>query len=163
MQLSAKQPINVYHHYKVSKIVDGDGVFVYNIFDKKEIEVRLLGVDAPELKDCRKLRQDERELHLPGNLLIELGWMSKIFLESILPINSNVSLYTEKNNEIDLFGRTLAYLITSSGVCINEVMLSEGYVKPYDKYYTTQLELYKQLNRDAILLKKGLYSKVSFY
>lgn len=137
--------------------------FAYNIFDKKEIVVRLLGIDAPELKDCKKLRQDERELHLPGQLLIELGWMSKIFLESILPINSNVSLYTEKYNEIDLFGRTLAYLITSSGVCINEVMLLEGYVKPYDKFYTTQLELYKQLNREAILLKNGLYSKVSFY
>lgn len=27
MQLNAKEPVNVFHHYKVSRIVDGDGFF----------------------------------------------------------------------------------------------------------------------------------------
>ena len=63
MQFREEKTIKVHTHYKVSKVVDGDGLFVYNIFNKKETEIRLLGIDAPEIKDCRKLRQDERELH----------------------------------------------------------------------------------------------------
>ena len=71
MYFEAKEPINVFTHYKVSKVVDGDGIYCYNIFNKKEIEIRLLGIDAPEIKRCRKLKQDERELHLPGQLFIK--------------------------------------------------------------------------------------------
>ena len=44
----------------------------YNFFDdyetlkcnNQEFEIRFLGIDAPELKPCRKLTQDERETHL---------------------------------------------------------------------------------------------------
>jgi micrococcal nuclease len=102
--LYAKEPINVFTHYKVSKVVDGDGLFCYNIFNKKEIEIRLLGIDAPEIKDCRKLRQDERELHLPGQLLIELGYQSKNYLHQLLPKETELHFSYRNKNDIDLFG-----------------------------------------------------------
>jgi micrococcal nuclease len=98
----------MFTHYKVSKVVDGDGLYCYNIFNKKEIEIRLLGIDAPEIKRCRKLKQDERELHLPGQLLIELGYQSKNYLHQLLPIETDITFITEVKNEIDLFGRTLS-------------------------------------------------------
>ena len=140
----AKELINMFTHYKVSKVVDGDGLYCYNIFNKKEIEIRLLGIDAPEIKRCRKLKQDERELHLPGQLLIEL----------------DITFITEAKNEIDLFGRTLAYVFLSDGTCINEKMIKEGYAKPYNKFYSTQLSGYQQLNFAAKAESKGLYAKV---
>lgn len=163
MYFDAKEPINVYTHYKVSKVVDGDGLFCYNIFSKKEIEIRLLGIDAPEIKCCRKLKQDERELHLPGQLLIELGYQSKNYLHQLVPKETAITFITEVNNEIDLFGRTLAYVFTNKETCINEILVKEGYAKPYTKHYSTQLSSYQQLNFIAKAQKKGLYEKVNTF
>ena len=67
-------------HYEIVKVIDGDGIIVKNIFTKKEEEVRLLGIDAPEIKKCKKLMQDERETHIAGQFLIELGYKSFAFL-----------------------------------------------------------------------------------
>jgi micrococcal nuclease len=161
MYIEAKKPIRVFTHYKIKNVVDGDGMIVSNIFNKKETEIRLLGIDAPEIKDCRKLRQDERELHLPGQLLIELGYMSKNYLHQLLPKETAITFITEVDNEVDLFGRTLAYVFTNEETCINEILIKEGYAKPYTKYYSTQLSSYQQLNFIAKTQNKGLYEKVN--
>jgi micrococcal nuclease len=163
MYIEAKEPLNFFTHYKVSKVVDGDGLYCYNIFNKKEIEIRLLGIDAPEIKRCRKLIQDERVLHLLGQLLIELGYRSKKYLHQLLPIETDITFITEIKNEIDLFGRTLAYVFISNGTCINEKLIIEGYAKPYIKYYSTQLEKYQQLNFAAKLNNRGLYAHTSIF
>jgi endonuclease YncB( thermonuclease family) len=51
-------------HFKVVEIVDGDGLIVENIFTKEQEEVRIYGIDAPELKPSNKLLKDERVLNL---------------------------------------------------------------------------------------------------
>jgi micrococcal nuclease len=158
MYFKANEPIRVYTHHKIKTVVDGDGMIVYNIFNKKETEIRLLGIDAPEIKVNKKLKQDERELHLPGQLLIELGKMSWKFLFDLVPKETDITFITEIDNEIDLFGRTLAYVIIKDGTCINEKLIEEGYAKPYTKYYCSKLETYQKLNFNAMHLKKGLYS-----
>jgi endonuclease YncB( thermonuclease family) len=80
-----------------------------------------------------------------------------------LPIGTNISFITKVKNEIDLFGRTLAYVITSDGTCINEKLISNGYAKPYDKFYSTKLSSYQQLNFNARTQNKGIYSIVSSF
>ena len=60
-------------HLRITKIVDGDGLFAVDIFGKNETEIRFLGIDAPEVRRSKKLKQDERETHLPGQLLVKLG------------------------------------------------------------------------------------------
>jgi micrococcal nuclease len=127
------------------------------------VKIRLLGIDAPEIKDCRKLRQDERELHLPDQLLIELGYQSKNYLHQLLPKETAITFITEVDNEVDLFGRTLAYVFTNEETCINEKLINNGYAKPYNKFYSTQLSKYQQLNHVARIEKNGLYSKVSSF
>ena len=163
VQFKVEEQTKVFTHYKVSKVVDGDGLYAYNIFNKKEIEIRLLGIDAPEIKRCRKLIQDERELHLPGQLLMELGYQSKDYLHQLLPIHTDITFKTEVKNEIDLFGRTLAYVFTSDGICVNEKLIKEGYAKPYNKYYSTHLNKYQQLNFAAKAESMGLYAKVNVF
>lgn len=157
MLICEKESERLYTNYKISRVVDGDGFYVYEIFNKKEIEIRLLGIDAPEIKDCKKLRQDERELHIPGELLIELGNQSKVFLHNLLPKETPITIKTVLGNEIDIYGRTLAYAYNQEGECINEIMIREGYAKPYDKYYCSNLFRYQQLNHQARLQNKGLY------
>ena len=147
-------------HHIVAKVVDGDGLFVYDIFSKKEIEIRLLGIDAPELKKCRKLIQDERETHLPGQLLMELGLSSFNYLLSLAPKDTIISFVTENSNNTDPYGRTLAYVFLPDGTCINEEMIKSGYAKPFDKYYCTQLSHYKQLSIFAKGEQRGNYSRV---
>ena len=163
MYFNANKQISVYTHHKIKTVVDGDGMIVYNIFNKKETEIRLLGIDAPETKVSKKLKQDERELHLPGQLLIELGNISWKFLFDLVPKETDITFITEIDNEIDLFGRTLAYVFTNEKICINEILIKEGYAKPYNKYYSTQLNSYQQLNFLAKTQKKGLYEKVNTF
>lgn len=152
-----KQP-HLKTHHKVSRVVDGDGLFVYDIFTKKEIEIRLLGIDAPELKRCKKLIQDERETHLPGQLLMELGQHSFKYLSSLAPKDTSISFLTESANSTDPYGRTLAYVFLPDGTCLNEEMIRSGYAKPFDKYFCSQLSYYQQLAIFAKGEQRGNYS-----
>lgn len=151
-----KQP-HLKTHHKVARVVDGDGLFVYDIFTKKEIEIRLLGIDAPELKRCKKLIQDERETHLPGQLLMELGQHSFKYLSSLAPKDTNISFLTESANSTDPYGRTLAYVFLPDGRCLNEEMIRSGYAKPFDKYFCSQLSYYQQLAIFAKGEQRGNY------
>lgn len=68
----------------MTRIVDGDGFFLADLVTGKELEIRLLGIDAPEISQCKKLFQDERETHLPGDLLKRLGLLSKIKISRLV-------------------------------------------------------------------------------
>lgn len=161
MNLSAYQSGQLYTHYKLTKVVDGDGLIVSNIFTGNEIEIRLLGIDAPEIKKCKKLIQDERELHLPGELLIELGQISFRFLKNLQPINSPITFYTEGANTIDIYGRTLAYVFMEDGNCLNENLVKEGMAKPYNRYDCSQLLKYQDIFFKAKQKKLGIFKLVA--
>jgi len=158
MQLNAKANIIKKNHLKIIKVVDGDGLIVENIFNNQEFEIRFLGIDAPELKPCRKLTQDERETHLAAQFLMELGRKSLKYLMEIAPPNTNVSILLETENEIDLYGRTLAYVFLEDGSCLNEIMIKEGFAKPYSRYFCNELPKYQMLNLNAKNVQKGLFA-----
>lgn len=61
---------------EVVKVVDGDGLIVRNNLTKVEEEIRLYGIDAPELTPCRKLKQDESETQIAGALLMKMAYES---------------------------------------------------------------------------------------
>jgi len=163
MQNAAYAPQIVKAHQKISKVVDGDGLYVVDMFGKSEIEIRFLGIDSPEIHRSKKLMQDERETHLPGELLIQLGLQSKQFLSSIAPINTSVTLLMEKQHSFDLYGRTLAYVLLPDGSCLNETLIRAGYAKPYSKYYCKALSTYQVINFEAKQEKRGLYSVVNSF
>lgn len=110
VQFKAYRQAIIKTHLKITKVVDGDGLFVVNPFNKQEEEIRFLGIDAPEIRRSKKLQQDERETHLSGQLLLLLGKKSKDFLNSIAPVGTSVTIQLEKPHSIDSFGRTLAYV-----------------------------------------------------
>ena len=158
MQLNAKENIIQKTHLKISKVVDGDGMIVRNIFDNKEFEIRFLGIDAPELKLCKKLKQDEIETNVAAQFLIELGRKSFNYLTKIAPPNTNITIIIEENNILDHYGRTLAYVFLEDGTCINEKMITEGYAKPFNRFYCKELTKYQVLNLKAKNEQKGLFS-----
>lgn len=144
----------------LSKVVDGDGLILINLFDKSEEEIRFLGIDAPEIKQCRKLFQDERETHMAGALLMMLGRLSFNFMKELILPGTNITIELEKIDHIDLYRRTLAYVYLPDGRCLNEIMIAEGYAKPYSRYYCQELANYRQLNLKAKNERKGLYGIV---
>ena len=157
MYISEKEHQFIKTHLKVAKVVDGDGLIVTNLFSKQEEEIRLLGIDAPELRMCEKLNQDERETHIAGQLLMKLGRMAHKFMIDVVPPETNITVIQEAENLTDTYGRTLAYVILPNGRCLNEIMVTEGYAKPYNRFFCSELHKYQLLSNTAKTEKKGLY------
>jgi len=147
-------------HQIITRVVDGDGLFVVDMFGKNETEIRFLGIDAPEVRRSKKLKQDERETHLPGQLLLELGRASKLYLSTIVSVGEWVTLVMEQQHSFDIYGRTLAYVLLRDGSCLNEMMINTGYAKPYEKYWCKALSEYQNLNTLARNNRRGLYQLV---
>lgn len=158
MQTNANKQIVVRPHFEIVKILDGDGMIVKNIFTNQEEEIRLLGIDAPEIKVSSKTKKDERETHIPAQFLMELGYMSMKFLIKKTKNQSSVTLIQERKNLKDRYGRTLAYVLMPNGKTLNEILIRRGYAKPYNKVYCSELHNYQKLNLRARTKQKGLYS-----
>ena len=146
---------------KVKRFVDGDGLIAEDYLTKREFEVRLYGIDAPEMNYCNKIKNDEKELHLPAALLIKLGYLSFNFLKSNVLIGEKCTLVQESNNLKDKYGRTLGYLVLENGSILNEIMIKKGYAKPYNDVFCEMLPKYQKWNLQAKTAKKGLYSIVN--
>lgn len=146
---------------KVKRFVDGDGLIAEDYLTKREFEVRLYGIDAPEMNYCNKIKKDEKELQLPAALLIKLGYLSFNFLKSNVLIGEKYTLVQESNNLKDKYGRTLGYLVLENGSILNEIMIKKGYAKPYNDVFCEMLPKYQKWNLQAKTAKKGLYSIVN--
>jgi len=147
----------------IKRIIDGDTVEVLNDISKEVYTVRLLGIDAPETRRSRKLKQDERESHVPGEFLIKLGKISFNYLLELVKPGTKVSLIQEPGNTKGAYGRMLAYVVLHNGKTVNEIMIQEGYAKAYNKYYCNELPKYQVLNFQAKRAAKGLYSYIGIY
>ena len=161
MQLNAKETTITKSLLKIVKFVDGDGIILEDIVSKKEFEVRLYGIDAPEINYCNKIKKDEIELQVPAALLIKLGYLSFNFLKDQVNLGDVCTLVQEQNNLVDKYGRLLGYLILNDGRVLNEIMIKEGYAKPYNEVFCEMLPMYQELNLQAKNSSKGLYSIVN--
>ena len=158
--MDVNDPFLIRNFHFLSRAVDGDGLILKNILNNSEEEIRFLGIDAPEIKPCKKLIQDERETHMAGQLLMMLGRQSFNFLIELIPPGTKLIVKTESKNYLDIYGRTLAYVYMPDGRCVNEIMVAEGYAKPYSRFYCRELTNYQILNMKAKNEKRGLYSIV---
>ena len=161
MQLNAKETTITKSLLKIVKFVDGDGIILEDIVSKKEFEVRLYGIDAPEINYCKKIKKDEIELQVSAALLIKLGYLSFNFLKDQVNLGDVCTLVQEQNNLVDRFGRLLGYLILNDGRVLNEIMIKEGYAKPYNEVFCEMLPMYQEWNLQAKNSSKGLYSLVN--
>lgn len=161
MQLNAKETTITKSLLKIVKFIDGDGIILEDIVSKKEFEVRLYGIDAPEINYCKKIKKDEIELQVPAALLIKLGYLSFNFLKDQVNLGDVCTLVQEQNNLVDKYGRLLGYLILKDGRVLNEIMIKEGYAKPYNDVFCEMLPMYQEWNLQAKNSSKGLYSFVN--
>ena len=161
MQYNAKAPYKVETHWKIEAVLDGDSIVICHHFTQKQKEIRLYGLDAPEVKYTRKMKEDEQKSHLPAQLLRQMGLMALDYVLSVAPPKTAVTIITEEANYYDYWKRQLGYVILPSGECLNDLILQHGYAKATHQYYCSRLKEMQVLNRQAQLEKKGLYGIVS--
>lgn len=163
MQFAAIAPYSIETHLKVVQVLDGDSLIVKNIFSKKEKEIRLYGIDAPENKKNRKLLEDEKKARVAGAFLMQLGRQATDFVLTLAPPGTNITLITEDKYFFDYYKRQLAYIILPDGSCLNEILIAEGYAKAVSEYYCSNLSKYQELNLTAMQFSKGLYAFTSSF
>jgi len=117
--------------FKLDRVVDGDTVdgtidLGFGISVKKRI--RLLGINAPETRLQRKIKDEAKRLAEK-----ELGLRAKDKLSDMLS-NQKIIIQT-KLDKTGKFGRVLGTLLIEQAeeqLNINEFLLSKGYVRKYE-------------------------------
>ena len=163
MQYNELTPVLTQTFFKIEEVLDGDSLIVKHEFSKERKEIRLYGLDAPEVRINRKMREDEAKSNIPASLLLQFGMMSLEYVLKIAPPGTRVTLITEKNNKLDFWLRELAYVILPNGDCLNELLLQNGWAKASHNYYCTQLPYFQKICRLAQINKLGIYQFVDVF
>jgi len=136
-------PPGVQGPFTVIKVVDGDTIWVDN---GGRMKIRMIGLDTPETVDPRKPVQC-------------FGREASAQAKTILG-GQQVHLETDPSQDsVDKYGRTLAYVWTSSGRLFNLDMIADGYAHEYTYYlpYRYQAD-FKAAENDARTQSRGLWS-----
>ncbi|MBU8882345.1 hypothetical protein CBW16_10175 [Flavobacteriaceae bacterium JJC] len=141
----------------VERVLDGDSLIVKEEFGQERKEIRLYGLDAPEVHLSRKMREDEAKSHIPAALLLELGLQSLDYVLQVCPTGTRITLLTEKKNQLDFWLRQLAYVILPSGECLNELIVGNGWAKSSNNYFCSYLHYFQQLSNFAKANNTGIY------
>ena len=149
--------IHVQPFWIVEEVLDGDSLKVKQEFTQERREIRLYGLDAPEVHFSRKMREDEAKTGIPASLLLQYGLMSLDYVLNMCPPGTRITLLTELANRTDFWLRDLAYVILPTGECLNELLISNGFAKASHSYYCSMLAEYQQLNFLAKQYKAGIY------
>lgn len=131
--------------YYVVYVTDGDTINV--LVDGTPQSVRLIGIDAPELSHNEKKGQCfGEEAQEAITALVE---------------KKNVSLVADPTqDDRDVYGRLLRYVIAEDGTKVNEYLVSEGYAREYTFIVPYQEQrVFKEAEVAAKEGKKGLWSE----
>ena len=137
------EPEILYGPYEVSKVVDGDTIYV--LIGNEQIKVRLIGVDAPE-----SVHPDKAKNSTEGRIVSD--WMKKLLTDENVYLEYDVG-------QTDQYGRWLAYVyLSDKKTMVNELLLQNGYatiltIQPNVKYAD---DFYK-IQRNAIEDGKGFW------
>jgi micrococcal nuclease len=109
----------------VRRLIDGDTVVVQLRGGRQE-QVRLIGVDTPEVHESEKLtREIARTGYHHTTTLRRLGRRAAAFTAALLPPGRRVSLELDVERR-DREGRLLAYVWRDDGLFINLALLEHG-------------------------------------
>ena len=150
---------NIYEQpfWMVEEVLDGDSLKVKQEFTQERREIRLYGLDAPEVSFSRKMREDEAKTGISASLLLQYGLMSLDYVLQVCPPGTRITLITELANRSDFWLRDLAYVILPNGECLNELLIKNGFAKASHSYYCSMLPEYQQLNFQAKQNRAGIY------
>ena len=112
------------YHGIVTRVIDGDTIRVD--IKKKNVKVRLIGIDALEKIDNPKAQKDAERLHQSEFVAKQGGIAARNYLSTLLAPGDPVTLETDRT-EYDQYGRTLAYVFDKENTVINLKLIADGY------------------------------------
>lgn len=125
------EPLGPSYEGKVVKVKDGDSIVLLE--DKKQVEIRMAHIDAPEYNQPYGRKAKE---HL-ANLLAGADVTYKIY------------------EDRDRYGRIVAVVYVNDSINVNKAMVEAGYAWHFKKYSNNFT--YGTLERKARLNKAGLW------
>lgn len=133
--------------FPVVRVVDGDTLYINAPDGASSVtEVRLLGIDAPEMpRDAQKaMYYAERATRFARGLAQR----------------KTVTLYVDEDGATrGKYGRLLAYAQLPDGTFLNEQLVAEGYAYADLRFPHSYYQKYRQLEAGARALDKGLWAE----
>ncbi len=118
---------------KVTRVIDGD-----TFETESGLKVRLIGINAPEIKDI-------------------FGHESRQYLSDLIE-NKTVDLQKDNfSRDKDKYNRLLRYVILDS-TDINKKMISDGFALAYLKYQFNKINEYEQAQIQAKKMNSGMWA-----
>ena len=140
----------------ILRVIDGDSLWVNE--GGNQVNVRLIGIDAPEAEDNPKAEQDASENHQSLASVIASGKEAENYLKNLVHTGEVITLVTDVQTK-DAYGRLLAYVYLSDGKLLNEKIVRAGFAVPLaiapDIKYRKEFE---SAYESALKGKRGLWS-----
>ncbi len=122
------------------RVVDGDTIIV-----APDVSVRLIGIDTPETKH-------------PSRPVEPFGIEASEKLSSLLSDSKKVCLVADPlGDEIDTYGRRLAYVFAEDGTDVEIALLQSGLAKGYFSFPFSREEEFRFYHQQAKEARLGLW------
>lgn len=139
----------------VASITDGDTVDI--ILNGKTERIRLLEVDTFEVRNSRSMTNDMKQFHMTSDELKVLGDIGSKTTKYLIPVGSTVYLsFPDNKPSRGSYGRLLAFIHTSDGRVLNEVLIGSGAALVYPKWSKIHGK-YLSLQRQAKVRRNGVW------
>jgi len=147
----------LFHYYSgavktVTKIIDGDTIY----FDKRH-KCRINLVDTPESHTNDKLTRDRSSCkNIAESRFIEAGLLSKKFVESFIPLRSEVQVFIL---DVDNYERNICKVVSlESQKDLSKALVYEGYAIPFYRFISSdETNKWTNLVMSAKKNQKGLW------
>ena len=138
-------------------VPDGDTVKV--LLDKKEIFVRVLGLDAAETVKSKSLKRRAKDHGRSVEQEAAAGEVAKAFARCVLPKDCQVKLeYDGGGPSWDKYNRLLAYVRLPDSRDFGALMISMGMARAQRRYHYYRKIKYIDLEADAQREYQGLWA-----
>lgn len=135
------------------RVVDTDTIVIEWLFGTNK--VRMAGIDAPESKDNKKLREQAVNLNMAPSALLQVSQVVIRQMDIMLTGKDVKIVFPRGKVEYDSFGRVLAYIeVDGKDVC--EMLLRNGLVYPRPEPHPRK-ERYAKVGAEAKAQRKGIY------
>lgn len=135
---------------QVTWVYDGDTIEVENIG-----RVRMLGIDAPEVKGSVRDRFYQHQLRVSTSTLRSVARQATHF---VISLSSNQIVTLEFDRErTDSYGRTLAYVYLPDGRLLNQLLLEEGLAAVFRRIDFERKDQFMGAEAMARNSKRGLW------
>jgi micrococcal nuclease len=135
------------------RVVDTDTIVVEWLFGTNK--VRMAGIDAPESKENKKLREQAEMLNVMPNALLQVSQVVIRQMDIMLTGKNIKIVFPRGKVEYDSFGRVLGYIeVDGKDVC--EMLLRNGLCYPRPEPHPRKAR-YAEVGAEAKAQHKGMY------